>query len=91
MVFLQVARSCGLRSGPGKGGARLHDLRHTFAVRALERSAEYDGGIARHMTALSTVLGHTHVSDTYWYLQSTHHLMTDIANACEAFIREDGS
>jgi len=37
------------------------------------------------MLALSTYLGHAHVTDTYWYLQSTTQLMTDIANDCEAY------
>jgi integrase len=37
-VFLQLARSIGLRAGPGKRGPRIHDLRHSFAVRSLERA-----------------------------------------------------
>jgi len=36
------------------------------------------------MLALSIYLGHTHVADTYWYLQVTPRLMRDIADACEA-------
>ena len=36
-TFLQLARSVGLRGGPGLGGCRIHDLRHTFAVRSLEQ------------------------------------------------------
>jgi hypothetical protein len=35
------------------------------------------------MLALSTYLGHAHVSDTYWYLQATPKLMTQIAEAGE--------
>jgi len=27
-TFLQLARSAGLRGGPGLGGCRVHDLRH---------------------------------------------------------------
>jgi hypothetical protein len=34
--FLRLARQTGLRSGPGTPGPRIHDLRHTFAVRVLE-------------------------------------------------------
>lgn len=63
-VFLQVARSIGLRGAPGSRGARIHDLRHTFAVRSLEHCAHDAHAVARHTTALSTYLGHAHVSDT---------------------------
>lgn len=62
---------------------RLHDIRHTFAVRALESSPERRDQVARHMLAVSTYLGHSCVSDTYWYLQSTSKLMSQIADSCQ--------
>ncbi|MGH6675478.1 MAG: tyrosine-type recombinase/integrase, partial [Xanthobacteraceae bacterium] len=86
-VFLQVTRSIGLRGAPGSRGARIHDLRHTFAVRSLERCAHDAQAVARHITALSTYLGHAHVSDTYWYLQATPELMVHMAHAGEALHR----
>ena len=86
-TFLHLARSAGLRGGPGLGGCRIHDLRHTFAVRSLEECAGDRQSIARHMVALSTYLGHAHVSDTYWYLQATPKLLSDVAVAAEALYR----
>jgi integrase len=86
-TFLYLARSAGLRGGPGLGGCRIHDLRHTFAVRSLEECAGDRKAVARHMAALSTYLGHTHVSDTYWYLQATPKLLVDMAAAAEALHR----
>jgi integrase len=83
-TFLHVARSAGLRRGPGLGGCRIHDLRHTFAVRSLEQCPADRKAVARHMAALSTYLGHAHVSDTYWYLQATPKLLGSIAAATEA-------
>jgi integrase len=83
-VFLQVARAIGLRGEPGSRGARIHDLRHTFAVRSLEQCAHDGQAVARHITALSTYLGHAHVTDTYWYLQATPELMVHMAAAGEA-------
>jgi integrase len=83
-TFLYVARSAGLRLGPGLGGCRIQDLRHTFAVRSLEQCVGDRKSVARHMTALSTYLGHAHVSDTYWYLQATPKLLYDVAEAAEA-------
>lgn len=86
-VFLSLARRLGLRAAPGQHGPRLHDLRHTFAVRSLEHCPADRQSIARHITGLSTYLGHAHVSDTYWYLQATPALMQQIAEAGEALHR----
>lgn len=82
-VFLERARSIGLRGGPGSPGPCIHDFRHTFAVRALEACHGGKEEIERHMLALSTYLGHAHPSDTYWYLQATPKLMAGTADAGE--------
>jgi hypothetical protein len=37
------------------------------------------------MVALATYLGHVNIDATYWYLQSTPELLSDIAAASEAF------
>ena len=84
-LFRQISRNIGLRGKPGQPGPRLHDLRHTFAVRSLEQCPCNDDAVSRHILALSTYLGHAHVADTYWYLQATPGLMAQIADAGEAF------
>lgn len=89
-VFLGLLRSIGLRAGPGHPGPRLHQLRHTFAVRSLEQCSGSREAVARHTIGLSTYLGHAHVSDTYWYLQATPGLMRHIAQAGEA-LHQGGS
>jgi integrase len=86
-TFLYLARKANLRPRPGLGGCRIHDLRHTFAVRSLEQCAGDRKAVARHISALSTYLGHTHVSDTYWYLQATPKLLGDVAAAAETLYR----
>lgn len=86
-TFLNLLKEIGLDPSPGGRRPRIHDLRHTMAVRALESCPEGRDNVGRHMLALSTYLGHAHVSDTYWYLESTPHLMQDIAAACETFFR----
>lgn len=88
-VFLRLARSIGLRGEPGQRGARMHDLRHTFAVRSLEQCGHDANTVARHLAALSTYLGHVHATSTYWYLQATPTLMEQIANAGEALHQGD--
>ena len=83
-TFLHLLRGTDLRNNPHRGGPCFHDLRHTFAVRSLEQCPENAQAISRHMTALSTYLGHAHVSDTYWYLQATPKLLRRIASATQA-------
>ena len=83
-IFLAIVRKLGQRAAPGQPGPRIHDLRHTFAVRALEACPRAE--VAGNMLALSTYLGHGHVADTYWYLQVTPQLMTGIADACSVYL-----
>jgi integrase len=84
-LFRRLSRKIGLRGEPGRPGPRIHDLRHTFAVRSLERCPCNNEAVSRHILALSTYLGHAHVADTYWYLQATPGLMVQIADASETF------
>jgi integrase len=83
-TFLRLVRAIGLRGDPGKPGPRIHDLRHGFAVRALESCSTDRDRVSRHMLALSTYLGHSKVAHTYWYLQATPQLLADIADAGES-------
>jgi integrase len=65
---------------------RLHDLRHTFAVRALEACPSSRQRVGQHMLALSTYMGHSNIMDTYWYLETTPELLRDIATAGEVHL-----
>jgi integrase len=85
-TFYQVLKAAGIPHEPGRRRPRLIDLRHTFAVRSLEQSPETRDHIGRHTLALTTYMGHTTVSSTFWYLERTPQLMVDIAQTCEAFI-----
>ncbi len=83
--FLEIIRSAGLRGSAGQPGPHLNDFRHAFAVRSLERCPACTQSVQRHMIALSTYLGHVHISDTYWYLEATPGLTRQIANDTEAW------
>jgi integrase len=79
---------------PGDSGQprpRLHSLRHTFAVRALESCPNERDAVGRHLVALSTYLGHGSLASTYWYLEATPELLGDIAQACEKYVKEVAS
>lgn len=53
IVFVRLARKLGLRGPTGTPGMRLHDLRHTFAVRSLESCTPDREAVAHHMAGLS--------------------------------------
>jgi integrase/recombinase XerD len=82
VVFVRIVRQLGYRNQSGPG-PRLHDLRHTFAVRSLEACGNDPQAVLRHMQALSTYLGHVDVANTYWYLEATPVLLRMIASAAE--------
>jgi integrase/recombinase XerD len=86
-VFLALVRRLGFHPGPSQRGPRLHDLRHGFAVRALEACPAEPRQIIQHMVALSTYMGHAKLASTYWDLHATPRLLTDIADACETLAR----
>jgi len=77
----------GWRPAKGRRGPRLHDLRHTFATRSLERCGSDPEAIKKHMTALSTYLGHGSIENTYWYLEATPVLLRGIAHEAERTMR----
>ena len=69
-----------VRSESNLEDVRLHDLRHAFAVRALESTLSAERrDVARHMLTLSTYLGHSNTADTYWYLEATPVLLRQVS------------
>lgn len=84
-TFQKLLRAAEFWPASGKPRPHLHDLRHRFAVRALETAAQSPGSPSQHMLALATYMGHANINDTYWYLEATPELLRGIATACEAF------
>lgn len=82
-MFRQLCIEAGMNGTPRP---RLHDLRHTAAVRALEACPNARDQVTAHMLALSTYLGHASLQGTYWYLHSSPQLMHDVANAAQAWM-----
>jgi len=68
---------------------RIHDMRHTFAVRCLVRW--YREGIHpdRKIAHLATYLGHVEVRNTYWYLTAVPELLALATERFERFARSD--
>jgi integrase len=86
-TFAKLLKTTGLDRGRGGRRPRIHDLRFSFAVRALETYPEGRDNVGPHMLALSTYMGHTEFRYTYWYLQATPNLMEDIAEACDIWLK----
>jgi integrase/recombinase XerD len=84
-TFRHVVCLAGVATGRTRP-CRIHDLRHTFATRSLQQCSTRRESVSRHFVSLATYLGHTDIVHTYWYLEATPELMTDIASAAEALI-----
>ena len=85
-VFRTLLKSAGIKPSGGRW-PRIHELRHTLAVRALESSPTGRQRIGQHMLALATYLGHVNINATYWYLETTPELLLDIAVVAENFVQ----
>jgi len=64
---------------------RLHDLRHTFAVRRMLLWHADGTDIDQMMLALSTYMGHAEIFYTYWYLTAVPELMALAGGKFERF------
>jgi integrase/recombinase XerD len=74
--FREAACQAGLRPlGGGRGGPRIHSLRHCFAVRTLLNWYRRDADVDTRLPELATFLGHRHVTDTYWYISAVPELL----------------
>jgi integrase len=75
-TFKEVLVTVGIRTPSQQKGPRLHDLRHTFAVRTLMGFYRAEQDIDHKIHALSTYLGHKGIRCTYWYLTAVPELMS---------------
>jgi integrase len=79
-AFEVLRRELRWRARGGHRHPRIHDLRHTFISKRLERWYQDGTDIERNILALSTYVGHAHVTDTYWYVTATPKLMAIAAS-----------
>lgn len=72
-TFIDLSTTIGVRTDSVR--PRIHDIRHSFAVRTLINWHRAGADIETRMPALSNYLGHTNPSGTYWYLTAVPELM----------------
>jgi integrase/recombinase XerD len=71
--FRRITIAAGIRTDITR--PRVHDLRHSFAVRTMTRWAREGKDADADIALLSAYLGHVSPSDTYWYLSASPELM----------------
>ena len=85
-TFRRLVRSAGFTARSASCRPRLHDLRHTFAVRTLLDAYRSGDDVHVRLTLLSTYLGHVDPGATYWYLSSSPELLALAAQRLESSI-----
>ena len=73
--FVILSHRIGLRSPGDRHGPRLHDLLHRFAINTLLDWYRQGVDTGKNMVALTTYLGHGHITGTYWYISANPELL----------------
>jgi integrase len=81
-VFLRLLERTRLDHGGGRR-PRIHDLRHTFAMRVVRDWYRAGVDVERRLPWLSTYLGHVSPCSTYWYLTATPELLAAASTRAE--------
>lgn len=74
-TFLRLVRGAGLQARSSSCRPRLHDLRHSFAVRTVLDAYRSGADVGARLPVLSTYLGHVNPAATYWYLSAAPELL----------------
>ena len=74
-AFARLSAIAGIAGPPGHARPRVHDLRHTMAVRALLEWYRSGADVPALLPSLSTWLGHADPASTFWYIHATPELL----------------
>lgn len=75
-TFHRLVTQTGLASRSASCQPRIHDLRHSFAVRTMLDGYAHGDDVPALLPRLSTYLGHTDPKHTYWYLSAAPELLS---------------
>lgn len=91
--FAAICQITGLRSKQHYHkhgvGPRIHDLRHTFAVKVMLDWYKTGKNIDREMLKLVTYLGHTSAVHTYWYIEAVPELLALASQRAESSLMQE--
>ena len=82
-VFARLVRSVGLQPRSPRCRPRMHDLRHSFAVRTLLDWHDAGADVQARLPSLSTYMGHVSPASTYYYLTAAPELLALAARRLE--------
>ncbi|MEQ1887023.1 MAG: tyrosine-type recombinase/integrase [Bryobacteraceae bacterium] len=74
-LLRRVIRLSGVNTHPGRGGPRIHDLRHTFVVHRMTQWYQQGINPQARLAHLATYLGHRDIHSTLIYLTITQELL----------------
>lgn len=79
-TFKKLMKSAGIKPMSNGKYPRVHDLRHTYAVHALEASISKGMDPYCSLPALSTYMGHKGIESTEYYLRLTKQYFISVLN-----------
>ncbi|MGC1406706.1 MAG: tyrosine-type recombinase/integrase [Candidatus Dormiibacterota bacterium] len=82
-TFQGLVARAGLDCGDSRRSPRLHDLRHSFAVKTVVGWYQAGVDVDARMALLSTYMGHAEPANTYWYLSAVPELLVMAAQRLE--------
>lgn len=82
-IFVKLMKQAGIPHLSNGKYPRLHDLRHTFAVHALEQSVQKGLDPYCSLPALSIYMGHKGIESTEYYLRLTKHYFINVLSYTE--------
>ena len=86
-TFSQLVHTVGLRPRSRRCRPRVHDLRHGLAVNTLLDWYRDDCDVQARLPRLSTYMGHTEPSSTFWYLTATPELLALAAERLDPIVK----
>ena len=87
LTFMRLRDRLGWTEAGRTRVPRMQDLRHTFAVRRIQRWYEDGENVDLRLPQLATYMGHVDISGTYWYLTAVPELMALCADRFERSTR----
>lgn len=87
-TFPLLIDQAGLTGRGQRPRPRIHDLRHSYAVRQLIDWHQQHADVDARIPLLSAVLGHSDPASTYWYLQAAPELFAIVGARLEEFLGE---
>ncbi|WP_163339169.1 tyrosine-type recombinase/integrase [Desulfopila sp. IMCC35008] len=75
LTFKQICSEIGIRDTNHGKRPRIHDMRHSFAVKSLVDIYKRGNDVEQEVYSLSVYMGHVGPSSTYWYFSAVPELL----------------